>query len=55
MTEQDNIKMDERIDAFLKGNMSMEEEHQFLLDLKTNKSLRERAHITALLATALKI
>ena len=55
MMEQDIIKMDERIDGFLKGNMSMEEEHQFLSDLKTNKSLRERAHITALLAKALKI
>lgn len=55
MTEQDNTKMDERIDDFLKGRMSMEEEHQFLSDLKSNKSLRERAHLTALVAKALKI
>ena len=55
MIEQDTINMDERIDAFLKGNMSIEDEYQFLSDLKTNKSLRERAHITALLAKALKI
>jgi hypothetical protein len=55
MTEQDTIKMDERIDDFLKGRMSMEEEHQFLSDLKSNKILRERAHITALLVESLKM
>jgi hypothetical protein len=48
------LAMDDRIDAYLRGQMTKEEEHQFLSDCKQDKELRERAQMTALLAKALK-
>ena len=54
MTEQQLIEMDDRIDSYLKGQMTKEEEIQFLSDCKTDKELRERAHITALMIKALE-
>ena len=55
MTERQLIEIDDRIDAFLKGQMTDEEEHQFIAECKTNKELRERAYMTALLAKSLKV
>ena len=54
MTEEQIIKIDDRIEAFLKGKMTWEEEHQFLSDCKTDKELRDRANITALMIKALE-
>lgn len=54
MTEQESIQMDDRIDAYLRGQMTKEQEHQFLSDCKANPELKERAYMTALLAKALK-
>ena len=54
MTEQQLIEMDDRIDAYLRGQMTEEEEHQFLSDCKENRELKERAYMTALLVKALK-
>lgn len=43
-------EMDERIEFFLRGEMSIEEEARFREELKTNSELREHAHaISALL------
>ena len=53
-TEQQLVEMDDRIDAYLRGQMTKEEEHQFLSDCENNKELKERAYITALLAKSLK-
>lgn len=52
--EQKLIQMDERIDNFIFGKMSLSEEKQFLEDCKHNKTLRERARIVALLAKAIR-
>ena len=54
MTEEQLIQMDDRIDAYLRGQMTEEEEHQFLADCENDKELKERAYITALLAKSLK-
>ena len=54
MTEQQLIEMDERIDSYLRGQMTKEEESQFISDCKKNKELKERAYMTALLAKSLK-
>ena len=54
MTEQESIQMDDRIDAYLRGQMTKEQEHQFLSDCKNNKELKERAYLTALLVKSLK-
>jgi len=54
MTEQELIKMDERIDSYLRGQMTKEEESQFLSDCKNNRELKERAYMTALLVKAIK-
>ena len=48
------IDMDERIDSYLRGQMTKEEERQFISDCKNNRELKERAFITALLAKSLK-
>ena len=48
------LAMDDRIDAYLRGQMTKEEEHQFLSDCENNKELKERAYMTALLVKALK-
>ena len=52
--EQRLIDMDERIDSYLRGQMTKEEESQFISDCKNNTELKERAYITALLAKSLK-
>ena len=54
MTEQELINMDERIDSYLRGQMTKEEESQFLSDCKNNRELKERAYMTALLVKAIK-
>ena len=48
------LAMDDRIDAYLRGQMTKEEEHQFLLDCENDKELKERAVMIALLAKALR-
>ena len=53
MTEQELIKMDERIDSYLRGQMTKEEESQFISDCENDSILKERAYITALLAKSL--
>jgi hypothetical protein len=52
--EQRLIEMDERIDSYLRGQMTYEEENQFLSECKENKELKERAYMIALLAKSLK-
>jgi hypothetical protein len=52
--EQRLIDMDDRIDSYLRGQMTKEEESQFLSDCENNSELRERAYLTALLAKSLK-
>ena len=52
--EQKTIDMDERIDSYLRGQMTKEEESQFISDCENNKVLKERAYLTALLARSLK-
>ena len=54
MTEQQLIEIDERIDSYLRGQMTKEEESQFISDCENNRELKERAYITALLAKSLK-
>ena len=54
ITEQELIKMDERIDSYLRGQMTKEEESQFISDCENNRELKERAYLTALLAKSLK-
>lgn len=44
----------DRIDRFLKGQMTKHEESVFLNECKTNKQLRKDAYLTALLVKALK-
>ena len=46
--------MDERIDFYLRGQMTKEEESQFISDCEKNKELKERAYMTALLAKSLR-
>ena len=48
------IVEDERIDAFLKGEMTSDEEEQFLAELKKNPELREKAVVMARLVKGLK-
>ena len=52
--EQRFIDMDERIDSYLRGQMTKEEESQFISDCENNKELKERAYMTALLVKAIK-
>ena len=52
--EQMLMEMDERIDSYLRGQMTKEEEGQFISDCENNRELKERAYITALLAKSLK-
>ena len=51
--EQMLMEMDERIDSYLRGQMTKEEEGQFISDCENNSELKERAYITALLAKSL--
>lgn len=48
------LKTQDRIDRFLKGQMTKLEESVFLKECKTNKQLRKDAYLTALLVKALK-
>lgn len=52
--EQRLEAMDDRIDSYLKGQMSQEEEASFLADCKSDEELRRRATVTALLVKVLK-
>jgi hypothetical protein len=52
--EQRLMAMDERIDSYLRGQMTKEEESQFLSDCENNKELKEMAYMTALLVKAIK-
>lgn len=52
--EQKAIDMDERIDSYLRGQMTKEEESQFISDCENNIELKERAYLTALLVKAIK-
>lgn len=54
MTEEQLIKMDDRIDSYLRGQMTKEEESQFISDCKNDRELKERAYMTALLVKAIK-
>lgn len=54
MTEQQLMEMDDRIDAFLSGQMTWEEEQKFLSDCRNDTELKERAYMTALLAKTFK-
>lgn len=53
VTEQD-LKNDERISVFLRGNMTAEEEAAFIEELKNDEQLRQQAIATAHLAKAMK-
>jgi hypothetical protein len=46
--------MDERIDSYLRGQMTKEEESQFISDCENTRELKERAYMTALLVKAIK-
>jgi len=48
------MKYEQRIDRFLFGQMSSEEESLFLQECKTNSELKEEATMMALLVQALK-
>lgn len=52
--EQRLIDMDNRIDSYLRGQMTKEEEGQFISDCKNNRELKERACLTTLLTKSLK-
>lgn len=52
--EQKLIEIDDRIDSYLRGEMSYEEEKKFLSDCGVDVKLRERAYMIALLAKALR-
>ena len=52
--EQRLIDMDDRIDSYLRGQMTKEEEGQFISDCKNNRELKERACLTVLLTKSLK-
>ena len=51
--EQRLIDMDDRIDSYLRGQMTKEEESQFISDCENNRELKERAYLTALLTKVL--
>lgn len=48
------LEEDDRIVAYLKGQMSAEEEQQFIKEVEENKELREKAIVTARLVKGLK-
>lgn len=52
--EQRLMSLDDRIDAFIMGNMSPEEELQFIKDCKEDKELKERAYAIGLLVKVIK-
>lgn len=52
--EQRFMAMDDRIDSYLRGQMTKEEESQFLSECKENIELKERAYLAALLFKAIK-
>jgi len=45
--------MEERIDDYIRGRMTPEEEQKFLADCKSNPELKEQAIMTAYLVKAL--
>ena len=48
------MAIDDRIDAFIMGNMSPEEELQFMKDCKEDNELKERAYAIGLLVKVIK-
>ena len=48
------LEEDDRIVAYLKGQMTVEEEQQFMKDLENNPDLKEKAIVTARLVKGLK-
>ena len=48
------LEDDDRIEAYLKGQLSTEEEQKFLKDLEENPKLKEKAIVTARLVKGLK-
>lgn len=48
------MKYEQKIDKFLFGQMSSEEEFLFLQECKTNSELKKEAVMTALLVKAIK-
>lgn len=52
--EQRPIDMDDRIDSYLRGQMTKNGGSQFISACKNNKKLKERAYMTALLAKKLR-
>jgi hypothetical protein len=49
-----HLEEDDRITAYLKGQMTKDEENQFLSDLEKNPELKEKAIVTARLVKGLK-
>ena len=47
-------QMDERIERFIRNQMTEEEEQKFRQDIKDNEKLRTRAYITAVMAKEMK-
>jgi len=54
ITDSMHLEDDDRITAYLKGQMTKEEEKQFLSDLENNPALKEKAIVTARLVKGLK-
>lgn len=52
--EQHLIDMDDRIDSYILGKMTPEEEESFIADCKSNPELKKRALFTAMLVKSLK-
>lgn len=52
--DEEEMKMDDDIDSFLRGKMTFDEEKDFLRRLGTDKRLKERALMTAYLIKGLK-
>lgn len=53
--DQQIILMDERIDSFLKGKMSVEEEEKFKAEIKSDSFLKQRASERLLLFKGMKV
>ena len=48
------IRQEERIDAYIRGKMTPEQEQEFLNECRENKELREQAVLTARMVKAIK-
>lgn len=52
--ERKLIEMDDRIDDYILGKMTPEEEQIFLSDCKENPELKHRAYMTALMVKGIR-